>query len=40
VAQDVFKLRMQFQKVQYAFDNAFGAYEYKSLIEDHIIASK
>ena len=32
VAQKVSNFRMQFQKVHYAFDNAVGAYEYKSLI--------
>ncbi len=31
VADDVAEFRKQFQKVQYAFDNAVGAYEYISL---------
>jgi hypothetical protein len=32
VAKDVTEFRKQFQKVQYAFDNAVRAYEYISLI--------
>lgn len=32
VARDVADFRRQFQKVQYAFDNAVGAYEYISLV--------
>lgn len=32
VAKDVADFRKQFQKVQYAFDNAVGAYEYISLV--------
>lgn len=32
VAKDVSKFRKQYQKVQYAFDNAVGAYEYISLV--------
>jgi glycine hydroxymethyltransferase len=38
VAKDVAEFRKQFQKVQYAFDNAFGAYEYINLVGDSIIA--
>lgn len=33
VAKDVADFRKQFQKVQYAFDNAVGAYEYISLVD-------
>jgi glycine hydroxymethyltransferase len=32
VAKDVADFRKQFQKVQYAFDNTFGAYEYINLV--------
>jgi len=32
VARDVGEFRKQFQKVQYAFDNSVGAYEYISLV--------
>ena len=32
VAKDVAEFRKQYQKVQYAFDNAVGAYEYISLV--------
>jgi glycine hydroxymethyltransferase len=32
VARDVEDFRKQFQRVQYAFDNAVGAYEYISLV--------
>jgi glycine hydroxymethyltransferase len=32
VNKDVASFRKEFQKVQYAFDNAVGAYEYISLV--------
>ncbi|MFL6357674.1 MAG: serine hydroxymethyltransferase, partial [Nitrososphaeraceae archaeon] len=34
VAKDVIDFRKQFQRVQYAFDNAVGAYEYINLVGD------
>src|SRR5918995_771872 len=34
VSKDVIDFRKQFQRVQYAFDNAVGAYEYINLIGD------
>jgi glycine hydroxymethyltransferase len=34
VAKDVIEFRKQFQRVQYAFDNAVGAYEYINLVGD------
>jgi glycine hydroxymethyltransferase len=32
VAKDVIDFRKQFQRVEYAFDNAIGAYEYITLV--------
>lgn len=32
VSKDVIDFRKQFQRVEYAFDNAIGAYEYITLV--------
>jgi glycine hydroxymethyltransferase len=37
VAKNVADFRKQFQKVQYAFDNTLGAYEYINLVVGTII---